>query len=267
MKKLIYLFILAIGFTSCSVESIDSTENLLVADAVTAFNAKSFTFQSNTICQGTSPVFEFTHEQNTERVNVNPNQGQPIWEDQPINTEIKIDMWNPALEDGEGDWEFFATHVSPGTGSSFTPESFDFAAREYSFRAQIDKGQHLEAYLTVEDCCEESFSYVDNGDGTYTFTYKAGEDMDNAELVFTFAQGAYVSGLGDAFSQNGNGNGQTYKANMVLEKCDVLQYIVTLNPKCLGGSKTSNVWTDFTVNTVSKKAHEDDKFEASCPGL
>ena len=32
MKKLIYLFILAIGFTSCSVESIDSTENLLVAD-------------------------------------------------------------------------------------------------------------------------------------------------------------------------------------------------------------------------------------------
>ena len=32
MKKLIYLFILAIGFTSCSVESIDSTENLLTAD-------------------------------------------------------------------------------------------------------------------------------------------------------------------------------------------------------------------------------------------
>jgi hypothetical protein len=33
MKKLIYVAFLAIGITGCSVESLDSTDNLLTADA------------------------------------------------------------------------------------------------------------------------------------------------------------------------------------------------------------------------------------------
>lgn len=43
MKKILYLFILGIGFTSCSVDSIDSSENLLTADAKFKANAANKT--------------------------------------------------------------------------------------------------------------------------------------------------------------------------------------------------------------------------------
>jgi len=51
---------------------------------------------------------------------------------------------------------------------------------------------------------------------------------------------------------------------MDLEKCDVLEYTVRLSPKCQGNSGSSNVWTDFKVNEVSKKANEEDKFIVTC---
>jgi|SRR5690606_30469496 len=63
MKKLIYLFILGIGFTSCSVESLDSTENLLTADVVTSTGAVTISPSAGVLCAG--EVLWFSVDVNT----------------------------------------------------------------------------------------------------------------------------------------------------------------------------------------------------------
>ena len=251
MKKLIYLFILAIGFTSCSVESIDSTENVLTADMKIKIQQvdKSMNLKAEEICEGEAPVFVFNFPQDTK------GNGDPK------NTDVHIQVYNTDI----ADWVTFKKLSYAGAGpEEYTYEDEVLAIGTYDFRVSIGSGGFdYFATLDVVKCgCEESFTYVDNGNGTYIFTYTAGEDMIGAELVFTFAQGAYASGLNADFTQNGNG--QTYKAIMDLEECDVLQYIVTLNPNCSGGSKTSNVWTDFKVDDHSKKADPEDKFTVNC---
>lgn len=110
--------------------------------------------------------------------------------------------------------------------------------------------------------CEESFTSVDNGDKTYTFTYTPEVDMAGAELVFTFAQSAYVSGLPEGWAQAGQG--QTMHATMDLTACEVYTWTVTLAANCSGGSGKSNVWTDFKVNDFSKKNNTEDKFIQNC---
>lgn len=247
MKKLIYLFILGIGFTSCSVESLDSTENLLTADAsakLKASNTSSMVFLDN-VCASEETIITVNFDQKT-----NP-QGKNL----PTN--VKVDL----MVDGE--WvDIYRNNVNDVTSVSIE-YTFE-VAKDYTLRYSAEEGKwNANQILTVKNCCIESFTYLDNADGTYTFTYKVGEDMEGAVLVFTFAQGSYVSGLSGDFSQNGN-NGQTYKATMNLKKCDVLKYTLTLKADCNGQSKSSNVWTDFKVNNVSKKANEEDKFVASC---
>ena len=65
MKKLIYLFILAIGFTSCSVESIDSTENLLTADMkFKAASTTEITPPAGDLCFGETLSFSVTANSN-----------------------------------------------------------------------------------------------------------------------------------------------------------------------------------------------------------
>ncbi|HSF55321.1 MAG TPA: Ig-like domain-containing protein, partial [Algoriphagus sp.] len=104
--------------------------------------------------------------------------------------------------------------------------------------------------VTVEviECggCEESFTYVNNGDGTYTFTYIPDSDMDDAELVFTFAQGIAMEGLADWSTK-----GQTKQKVMDLVECEEYSWTVTLDCKSNPGAQ--NLWTDFKVNEVSKK--------------
>lgn len=253
MKKFTYLLFLMFGVTACSVESIDSTEELLTADAKFKIQevAQSMGLQSSEICAGEAPVFIFEFPQDTK------GNGSPK------DTDVHLQLYNPQIED----WESFRQLSYPGAGpEEFTYEDEVLPIGTYSFRAKIGAGgfDHT-ASLEVVECneCEESFTYVENEDGTYTFTYIPEEDIEGAEVVFTFAQGAYESGLTEEFSQNGK-NGQTYEATLDLEKCEVLEYTVTLTPNCNGNSTESNVWTDFKVNDESKKADPDDKFIASC---
>lgn len=239
MKKLIYLFTLGVGFTSCSVDSLDSTENLLTADA-SLKNQMTNEFEIPVgICAGVPAEFKLNA---------------------PVGSNLQVQQYNEI----SGEWE----QVYKTPNSTSNPQNFSLtfpSADTYQLRYKAGSGGFSNAMdVRVANCgCDESFTYVDNQDGTYTFTYIAGEDMEDAEVVFTFAQGAYVSGLSDEFSQNGN-NGQTYEATMDLKECDVLNYTVTLQPTCSGNSAKSNVWTDFKVKDVSKKANEEDKFVASC---
>lgn len=97
-----------------------------------------------------------------------------------------------------------------------------------------------------EEVCEESFTYEDNKDGTYTFTYIPASDIDNAELVFTFAQNSVKS------AQDGwEDKGQTYQKTMNLDACQEYNWTFTLDCKDL--NNVQNLWTDFKVNDVSKK--------------
>ena len=228
------------------MESMDS-EELLTADAIFKLASTSEMVFLENVCAGEETVITVNFPQRT-----NP-QGKNL----PTN--IKVDL------KVDGVWtEIYQASLNDVTTTSF---NYTFAdAADYSLRYSAENGPwNATQVLTVINCCDESFTYVDNRNGTYTFTYKVGEDMEDAKVVFTFAQGSYVSGLSDAFSQSGN-NSQTYKAEMDLTKCDVLEYTITLIPNCSGNgnNQSSNVWTDFKVNDISKKADQNDKFTASC---
>ena len=72
--------------------------------------------------------------------------------------------------------------------------------------------------------------------------------MDDAELVFTFAQSVAVSGL-DSWATNG----QTKHMTIDLTVCENYEWTVTLEKDCNGIAPNNNVWTDFEVNDMSKK--------------
>lgn len=122
--------------------------------------------------------------------------------------------------------------------------------------------------VNVAACgCDESFSYVNNGSNSFTFTYIPAESVENANLIFTFAQGVDVSGL-----NNWTENGITRQMKMDLVACEIYTWTVTLSPNCSGNSKNSNVWTDFKVvnndgdfENDSKKNDETPNIVIACP--
>ena len=249
MKKLIYLFILAIGFTSCSVESIDSTENLLTADMKIKIQQvdKSMTLKAEEICEGDAPVFVFNFPQNMN----GPHNA---------NTSIKIQI---ETFPGSDEWVKFEDLSYSGAGPvEYTYEGEKLEIGTYNFRAMIVSGGHIyTTTLYVFKCvCDESFSYVENDNGSYTFTYVPAEDVDGAEVVFTFAQGVAVSGLDSPWSTDG----QTKQNTLDLKACTVYTWTVELTPDCNGNSNNSNVWTYFNVGDYSKKNDETPNIKKSC---
>ena len=139
MKKFIYLFILAIGFTSCSVESIDSTENLLTADA--RFNAQATSSSEmlfeDLVCMG---------EETTITVNF-PQRKNPQGNNQPTTVEVQLM--------GASGW------VSIYLGEELnntTTTSFGYTFEEeitYALRYKITGNTgwvNPTQYLEVEDC-------------------------------------------------------------------------------------------------------------------
>jgi hypothetical protein len=159
-----------------------------------------------------------------------------------------------------GDWINIAS-VSGGSVPLVTTVE-DVVVGDYSFRYKIGAGGFTHIVITIEPCCVTGFTYIDNEDGTYTFTLVPAEDMDDAELVFTFAQGVMVYGLDtDVWADKG----VTWQAEIDLLECVTYEWIVTLTANCSGNSPQSNVWTDFTVNTVSMKADPEHKFIQVCP--
>ena len=120
------------------------------------------------------------------------------------------------------------------------------------------------SYDLVGQCaaCEESFTYVDNDDSTYTFTYISDIDLDSAELVLTFPQAV----TGDVEGLDGwTNHGQTFHTTLDITACTEYSWTVTLLPKCSGHSPQSNLWTDFKVNDVSKKNAETPNIVVECP--
>ncbi len=151
------------------------------------------------------------------------------------------------------------------------PSGWEFWTAKRFFIKIEGKAGGTETYMLdytlqkICEGCEESFTYVDNNDGSYTFTYIPEEDVEDAALVFTFAQSAYQSGLPSSEGWAQTGAGQTMQTVMDLKACDKYTWTVTLKANCSGHSPTSNVWTDFKVGEVSKKNNPEDKFIQVCP--
>lgn len=136
-------------------------------------------------------------------------------------------------------------------GKAFTINGTPTVAGEYTYTVFTEGPcvtPSLTGTITVEECgCEESFNYVKNEDGTYTFTYVPAEDVTGAELVFTFPQSALD---GEPLS-GWTYNGQTMQTSMDLVACQEYSWTVSLT--CKDQNNPQNKWTDFKVNEVSKK--------------
>jgi len=252
MKKIIYLFLLLLGVTGCSVEPIDSTENLLTADVKATIQevGKSMNLLESEICAGEAPVFVFNFPQDTK------GNGDP----KDTNVKIQIET-----SPGSGVWESFEDLTYAGAGpEEYTYNDEILEVGTYSFRVSIGAGGFdFAATLNIVECseCEESFSYVANVNGSYTFTYIPAEDMDDALIVFTFAQSVVALGYD---WPDWNGSSSTRTETMDLDACTTYEWEVELAKDCSGNSGNSNVWTDFKVNDDSKKNDATPNITQSC---
>lgn len=175
------------------------------------------------------------------------------------NWQAQLKGDDPATEAVE---DFY--QIAHGGGNTIGCFKYTFpSAGIYDLRYKASESNFKDVSLTVTNCCEESFTYAENEDGTYTFSYTSEVDVEDAALVFTFAQSAYQSGLPEA--QNWVAKGQTMQTIMDLKACEKYTWIVTLKANCSGHSGASNVWTDFKVNDYSKKNNPEDKFIQVCP--
>lgn len=245
---------MAIAFAGCSVESIDSNEEIISADAKSALKEEIAPFLSyEKVCAGEPANFCVNFPQDYK--------GNGDTKTSLVKFELIISPDNPDTEDiDEGVYEELL-HVQENTQACFD-HTFD-EAQIYPVRFKTTGGWIYQD-ITVEDCsdCVESFSYTNHGDNTYTFYYTPEENMDEALIVFTFAQSTAISGL--TTEDGWSSPGQTMQKTMDLVKCYPYEWTVGLQKNCSGNSPNSNVWTDFKVNDISKKNENTPNLTQSC---
>ncbi|MFZ5429359.1 MAG: hypothetical protein ACOZDD_03930 [Bacteroidota bacterium] len=114
-----------------------------------------------------------------------------------------------------------------------------------------------EITVTAENCgCEESFCYVDNGDGSYTFTYVPAESFTEAYLEFTFP-GTTVDAEAEGWSNPANGVPANVK-QITIDLVECVPYVFTFKLTNINGP----LWTDFKVNGTARNLGYDN--ELSC---
>ena len=132
--------------------------------------------------------------------------------------------------------------------------------------------------VTSEVCitCEpEYFSYVTQNNKDITFHYNASESLSGAVVVFTFPQianmplnenGQYVAPDGKIYSVNNPANQTVFTWTGDIGCTTLLEatFTFSLTPVCNASGK-SQVWTDFTVNTYSKKNDSTPSIVYTCP--
>ena len=117
--------------------------------------------------------------------------------------------------------------------------------------------------------CEESFSYQDNQDGSYTFSYISSEDLENADVKFTCPHITGYQVLDDkTYSVNpGNSHGSptvlTWTGN--IDACTEITFTLSFDADCdQNSSGKVNIFTDFKVNEESKKG-SNENITFNCP--
>jgi len=118
-----------------------------------------------------------------------------------------------------------------------------------------------ESYSLVGVCstgCEESFGYVENEDGSYTFTYVSSEDLENAEIKFTCPHITSFESLDEKTYSVNPGNSQGSPTVLTwtgdVEACTEITFTMSFEADCdQASSGKANIFTDFKVNGESKK--------------
>lgn len=274
MKKLIYVAFLAIGITGCSVDSLDSTDKLTTADAkfkIQEAQDPMGLYKNNGDLRGTVAIW---NDCDNLFIQLTPEDEMPddiklgifsegvLPSENGFSGEMMYDLddaenlvWSFNIEDEEFDVDA-SLNIFFGWGNSWL-------GTEVLGDKNNAPNYHIFNF-NLDGCgdCEESYSYELNEDGSYTFTYIPEEDIDGAEVVFTFAQGTVVSGYEWV---DWNGNSSTRTEIMNLEACETYTWTVSLVPDCSGqGNSKGNVWTDFKVNGNSKKNEDTPNIEIGC---
>lgn len=232
MRKFLSIMAAAATMMACSVDSPETNGDFNSFDAKANAQAEEELFTvPEQICAGEEAEFCATF----------PQKFKGNGDLQTTNVQVQL---YDAVKD---EW------IQIDKGDANTEHCFSFVfseANDYQLRYSIGGGGFTKVSVMVENCgCEESFNYEQNIDGSYTFIYIPAEDMDDAEVIFTFAQSVEVSG----FDGNWEENGQTRKAELDLEACTSYVWQLSLEKKCDGSTPNNNVWTDFKVNDISKK--------------
>lgn len=267
MKKIIYPIMLVFAFYGCSVESIDSNENLITADAkLKAQEAiDPMGIYSGPNLKGTVSV---TNDCDNLYIEIVPTGEDPT--DAKLGIFANGDLPGTSGQSGNIKTDDFS-HLDSATDLIWTislndETSFnifitawggDWAGAESTEGINQNYITYIVDYSGCDEC-EESFSYDDAGDDnptTYTFYYTPAEDMTQAGLVFTFAQSVAINGfpVTEGWVNNGNATSSTNETSMDLDACHTYTWTLTLQKDCSGKSGNSNVWTDFKVNNTSKK--------------
>lgn len=258
MKK-IYLLIMAVIFAACSTESVEndisnSLDSNLEARAIKSqVTQDPMSFYAGPNKKGSFTVWNDCHNL---YIQIAPTG------DAPEEVEIYLFETLPVLNNGGNFQDLYDYDLSDAENLLWTvPLStlntdadwyiFIKAWGHFSSDTEYGKSAYISYQFDLDECCDESFSYSSEGDGTYTFTYIPEEDMENAVLTFTFPQAVTMEGLED-WTHNGNGNAQTFKRTLNLTACTAYVYTVTLDAECNPSGKAI-LWTDFKVGEDSKK--------------
>ena len=260
MIKFYLMIFLAIGLSSCNVESIDSTE-LSSSDLKSSVLAVKdpMGIYAGPNLKGTVSLW---HDCDNLYVQLTPTGDNP--------TDAKLGIFEGYLPNENGYSSEMQYNLEDANNLLWT---FDLATAGWDEHTSLNifftawggdwigenilgSKQNAPNYTQFQfdfselNCggCEESFSYVDLENGSYTFNYTPSEDINDALVVFTFAQSVAVSGL-----ESWSSNGVTKQTTMNMDACTEYTWTVELLKDCNGNSPNSNVWTDFKVNDISKK--------------
>lgn len=174
--------------------------------------------------------------------------------------DITININNEAIP-------FEATNVASGsTVTHFItlPEGWkscdeiSFSISQSGLSTPITFNETYDLIGICNDSCDESFSYEENIDGSYTFTYISAEDLDAAEIKFTCPHIVSFEALDDkTYTVNpGNSHGSptVLTWNGDIEACTAITFTLDFEADCDQNSGGfANLFTDFKVNEVSKK--------------
>lgn len=243
MKKIIPLVLILAIIAGCSTESVEdstseSMNSKIYSKAPQADLEEGESFEVTIGCPGEATIFDFGFPQDMSGNNKNTK-----------DTDVQIQLYDSEID------EYVQIAKVSGATSASASYVFDEAGIYY-VRFKIGSGGFSEDQeVEIVDCgCEESFTYEmieDAPVGTYQFTYTPEENMEDAVIIFTLAQGDDGFTL-EGFTNNGKENSQTWTKTMDLEACTTYEWTATLTPLCRGNSQESNVFTDFKVNEISK---------------
>lgn len=274
MKKLSFIIVL-LAMMSCSSEALDTGS--------VSLDAKS----SQLISSNDSPSNEWTYINNGGKT-----QGKVLVSNDCESVTLQFVEMGSVIEDGEFDLTTSLPELNNGGqingGFSYSLEDLDdnlsftisfedlgitheddlyiFAKAWGKWAGTSEYGRLNYFTYDVEEkscACEESFDYVKNPDGSYTFTYIPAEDMEDAHLTFTFPQ-AEAEFTKEGWTKNGKENAQTWSQTRDLTACMSYEWNVTLTRICMGSTNNNNVWTDFKVGEASKKG-ELENITQACP--